>query len=140
MTKQDMSSTYYHIYNYSHFIDLINGAFDTSYSSLRALIPKVLNISRIDATTSPFLDFDTVLNRVILYADNDSYSIVYTEAIPELQNNPLIEIYFNERLCNLFVGLPCKYMTKHGDLNYKLKVTTSLVGLFQKVCNGPGRS
>ena len=77
---------------------------------------------------------------MILYADNDFYSIVFTEAIPELQNNPLIDIYFNERLDNLFVGLPYTYMTKHGDLNYKLKVAQSRAGLFQKTATDQGEA
>ena len=68
----------------------------------------------------------------MLNADNDFYSIVCTEVVPELQNNPRIEIYFNERVYNLFVGLPCTYMTKHGNLNYKLKVAMSRAGLFEK--------
>ena len=37
----------------------------------------------------PLLDVDTVLNRVVLYADNDFYSIVSMEVVPELQNNPV---------------------------------------------------
>jgi hypothetical protein len=78
---------------------------------------------------------------VVLYADNVFYSFSSTEVEfeTELDNNPRVEIYFNERLYNLFVGLPYTYMTKHGDLNYKLKVAMSRSGLFQKDCNGHGR-
>ena len=71
---------------------------------------------------------------------NDFYSKVYIEVVPELQNNPRIEIYFNERLYNLFVGLPYTYMNKHGDLNYKLKVAMSRAGLYQKTITDIGET
>ena len=79
---------------------------------------------------------------MVLYADNVFYSIVSTEVEfeLELENNPRIEIYFNERLYNLFVGLPYTYMTKHGDLNYKLKVAESRAGLFQKTVTDMGEA
>ena len=47
---------------------------------------------------------------------------------------------FNERLYNLFVGLPYTYMTKHGDLNYKLKVAESRAGLFQNTVTDMGET
>ena len=132
MIKQDMSSTYYYVHNYSHFIDLINAAFVTSYNSLWTLIPKsASSVSPIDPTTSPFLDFDTVSNRVMLYADKAFYTTASA-------NNPHIDIYFNERLYNLFVGLPYTHITKNGDLNYKLKVTESRAGTFQRTITEQG--
>ena len=142
MIKQDRSSTYYYVYNYSHFIKFSNDALDTSYSTLRASIPKEFHISPVDATTSPFLDFDTTLNRVVLYADNVFYSFSSTEVEfkTELDDNPRVQIYFNERLYNLFVGLPYTYMTKQGDLNYKLNVAESRAGLFQKTVTDMGES
>ena len=72
----------------------------------------------------------------MLYADK----ALYTTTTTEMENIPRIDIYFNERLYNLFVGLPYTYMTKHGDLNYKLKVTESLTGLLQKDYNGDWRN
>ena len=132
MIKQDISSTYYYVHNYSHFINLINAAFATSYNSLWTLIPKsASSVSPIDPTTSPFLDFDTVSNRVMLYADKAFYTTASA-------NNPRIDIYFNERLYNLFVGLPYTHITKNGDLNYKLKVTESRAGTVQRTITEQG--
>ena len=34
--KHDFSSKYYYIYNYRHFIDVINTALSTSFANLRA--------------------------------------------------------------------------------------------------------
>ena len=91
-------------------------------------------VSPIDPTTSPFLDVDTVSNSVMLYADK----AFYTTTSAEIENIPRIDIYFNERLYNLFVGLPYTYMTKNGDLNYKLKVTESRAGSFQRTITEQG--
>ena len=35
---------------------------------------------------------------------------------------PYFEIYFNERLYDLFVGLPYEYVSINGELNYRLRV------------------
>ena len=79
---------------------------------------------------------------MVLYADNVFYSFSSTEVEfeTELENNPRVEIYFNERLYNLFVGLPYTYMTKQGDLNYKLNVAESRAGLFQKTVTDQGET
>ena len=57
---------------------------------------------QLGATMPPFLDFDTSTNRVVVYADQICYDEFFTKIA---KTNP-IEIYFNERLFDLFVGLP----------------------------------
>ena len=37
-------------------------------------------------------------------------------------NLKYVEIYFNERLYDLFAGLPYKYVSINGELNYRLRV------------------
>ena len=93
-------------------------------------------VSPIDPTTPPFLDVDTVSNRVMLYADK----AFYTTTSAEMENIPRIDIYFNERLYNLFVGLPYIYMTKSGDLNYRLNVTENIAGSFQRTVTDLGQT
>ena len=60
--KQDFSSKYYYIYNYRHFIDMINTALNTSFANLRDALPKIGGASPIDATVAPYLDFDPHTN------------------------------------------------------------------------------
>ena len=67
----------------------------------------------------PFLDFDPITNRVILHAD----ILWFDEVIPRRRNVNPIEIYFNERLYDLFVGLQFYYYHGAvGDENYMLRV------------------
>ena len=55
---QDLSSKYYNVYNYRHFIDMINAAFRTAFKHLKEQLPKTDGINSLDATVEPFLDFD----------------------------------------------------------------------------------
>ncbi|MFM7983852.1 MAG: hypothetical protein ACKPKO_31455 [Candidatus Fonsibacter sp.] len=56
----------------------------------------------IDAAVAPYLDFDPTTNRVVLHAQQFYFEEVGT-LIHKLH---YIRIYFNERLYDLFVGLP----------------------------------
>jgi len=116
--KQDFSSKYYYIYNYRHFIDMINTALNTSFANLRDALPKIGGVSPLDATVAPYLDFDPLTNRVILHADQTFYD----ETWAALTGVPTIRIYFNERLYDLLIGLPFEHVAETGELNYRLRV------------------
>ncbi|MFM7978860.1 MAG: hypothetical protein ACKPKO_06050, partial [Candidatus Fonsibacter sp.] len=82
----------------------------------------------LDTTVSPFLDFDPHTNKIILYADFFFYDEVYTG----ITERPPVEIYFNERLYDLCIGLPSSRVSKTGDLNYKLRVINNRSNLVPK--------
>ena len=126
--SQDMSSKYYYIYNYKHFIDLINKALKEAFRRLTASMPTTTGISVLDATVAPYLDFDPLTNRVILHADQ----VFYDESWAGLSAVNVIGIYFNERLYDLFVGLPYEYVSETGELNYRLKVAYNNNNLVSK--------
>ena len=116
--KQDFSSKYYYIYNYRHFIDMINTALNTSFANLRDALPKIGAASPIDATVAPYLDFDPLTNRAVLHADQTFYDDTWV-ALSGIQ---AIKIYFNERLYDLLIGLPFEHVAETGELNYRLRV------------------
>ena len=67
----------------------------------------------------PFLDFDPITNRVILHDD----ILWFDKVLPRRRNIHPIEIYFNERLYDLFVGLPYYYLRRSTDkYAYQLRV------------------
>ncbi|MFM7988527.1 MAG: hypothetical protein ACKPKO_55360 [Candidatus Fonsibacter sp.] len=72
----------------------------------------------IDAAVAPYLDFDQTTNRVILHAQQ----LLFDEVGATVKGWYCINIYFNERLYNLFVGLPYEHMSSDGELNYRLRV------------------
>ncbi len=38
LVQQDISSKYYYVYNYSHFIEMVNAALQTAFDELRGLV------------------------------------------------------------------------------------------------------
>ena len=55
---------------------------------------------------------------MVLYADQ----IWYDEVFTFIAKTEPIEIFFNERLYDLFIGLQYKYVSPTGDQNYKVRI------------------
>ncbi len=55
---------------------------------------------------------------MILHAEQ----IRYDETFLTLTGGPAINIFFNERLFNLFVGMQHTFESSQGDANYRLRV------------------
>ena len=128
IVKQDLSSNYYYVYNYNRFITFINVALDAAFKLLCSDLISIYGINPLASTTNPFLDFDPQTNRLFLYAEFYNYDIAYSE----ITNTEIIEIYFNERLYDLCLGLPFKRVSKTGDLSYKLIVSNNRTNLVPK--------
>ncbi|MFM7985453.1 MAG: phage minor capsid protein, partial [Candidatus Fonsibacter sp.] len=114
INKQDLTSNYYYVHNYNHLMGMINLALETAFSLLIVDLLRLDNNTPLDTTVSPLLDFDPHKNKIILYADFFAYDEVYTG----ITGTTPVEIYFNERLYDLCIGLPASRVSKTGDLNY----------------------
>jgi len=127
LLKQDFSSKYYYVYNYTHFVRLANSALQEAFADLYTQVP-VGDASPLFATVAPYIDFDVQTNRVIVHAEQTFYDEVYTE----LSSVNSVKIYFNGRLYDLFVGVPYEFVSNTGDLNYRLKVLYNNSNLISK--------
>ena len=78
--------------------------------------------SLIDLAVAPYLDFGPTTHRVVLHA----HHCVFDEVATTLQGIYNVQFYFNERLYDLFVGLPYKLVSLEGELNYRLRVSTTI--------------
>ena len=117
LIQQDISSKYYYVYNYSHFVEMVNAALRTAFIALAvAVTPDVFDLPK--PTLPPYLEFDHVTNRVILHAEQ----IRYDETFLDITLGLAINILFNERLFDLFVGMQHTLESKQGDANYRLRV------------------
>ena len=117
LIQQDISSKYYYVYNYSHFVEMVNAALRTAYLALRvAVTPAVFDQPK--PTLPPYLEFDHITNRVILHAEQ----IRYDETFLTKTGGLAINIFFNERLFDLFVGMQHTFESSQGDENYRLRV------------------
>ena len=117
LIQQDISSKYYYVYNYSHFIEMVNAALSTAWIALRAAVtPVVFDLPK--PTLPPYLEFDHITNRVILHAEQ----IRYDETFITKTDGMAINIFLNERLFDLFVGMQYTFESSQGDANYRLRV------------------
>jgi len=92
LLKQDFSSKYYYVYNYTHFVRLVNTALQEAFAALYTQAP-VGDASPLFATVAPYIDFDVQTNRVIVHAEQTFYDEVYTE----LSSVKSVKIYFNKK-------------------------------------------
>ncbi|MFM7986271.1 MAG: hypothetical protein ACKPKO_43855, partial [Candidatus Fonsibacter sp.] len=120
--KQDLTNNYYYVYKYNNFIGMINVALETAFNLLITDLLTITYYTPLDATVSPFLDFDPHTNKNSLYAEFFAYDEVYSR----IAGIPPVDIYFNERLYDLRIGLPTSRVSKTGDLNYKVRVINNI--------------
>ena len=105
---QSIGSDYYYVKDYRDFIEMVNTAFKTAFTTLTSRGPPV------SASFQPFLDFDPITYKVILHTESLWFN-------PAVTANP-VKIYFNSRLHELFVGLRSTFLTNTGDMNYRMDV------------------
>lgn len=92
---QNNETSYYDVYNYQYWIQLVNVTFQTCFTNLNA---QVVGAGLVLPTTyAPVMSWDTQTNSAILNADVAGYD-----------DNSLnyIKIYFNPSLFNLFSSFP----------------------------------
>jgi len=107
INSQDLSSSYYYVYNYQHFIHLINKAMETAWANLLASSPIVVDL--VGDTIPPFIDFNPDTNRVMLTADNRLFNseVGALDLDPETTDGAIhLRLLFNDRLYELLSGLP----------------------------------
>jgi hypothetical protein len=134
LLKQDFSSKYYYVYNYTHFVQLLNATLELAFAELSDKMPGTSDASPLNATVAPCLDFDVQTNRVVFHAEQ----FFYDEAYTRLSSVNRVSIYFNTRLYDLLVGIPYELESNTGELNYRLKVIYNNSNLVSKNVLVPG--
>jgi hypothetical protein len=138
MSGQDLSSNYYYVYNYQHFINLVNKALRLAFDQCKSLIEQhVINgggtvsgpiktwWGYMSLAVVPYLVFDVDTNRVTLHADEQLFDMTESHlfgSVAEGVAGDPMRIFMNDRLYELFAGLPCRYVSSSGSLNYRLNV------------------
>lgn len=127
---QDLSSNYYYVYNYQHFINLVNKAFASAFNQCRDAIYAYMGGPKdwwggLFKAVVPYLVFDVDTNRVTLHADEKLFDMTESHLFGSVAEGTSIDpmkIFMNDRLYELFAGLPCRFTSSSGDLNYRLNV------------------
>ena len=105
-TKQDLSSEYYFVSNYDHFLQMMNRALRVCYNNLTRNYPLSTFQNR-----HPYMQFDSQSNLFILYAP---------QAVFDPDGRDSLEIYFNTRLYQLLSSFPSKFVGNPGQKNYRI--------------------
>jgi hypothetical protein len=108
LINQDNSTGYYEIYNYSYFINILNNALSSAFSTLSGL-------ASLPSTVPPYLEWDPNNLKAILNADILGYDLSLTTPI---------EIYFNSPLFYLFSSFDAFYLGNEvvSGENFKINI------------------
>ena len=117
LAQQDITSAYDYVYNFQHFIDLLNTALAQAWSNLAEVILAGEHAVYWKSTVVPFFDIDNSKMTVVLDVDNDIFVSGSTSPT---------DLFLNTRLFELLVGLPREYASKAGDLNYRIKIVNRI--------------
>jgi hypothetical protein len=117
-TPDSYSNDYYFIYNYQDFITMVNTCFQNTFAALQGLpgIYAAVGGGTLAGTVAPFIEMDPNTTKCILNADVNYYASTSTQNI---------QIFFNSRLFELFVGFQNTFMTYEGDQNYHMTVSNN---------------
>ena len=109
----DYNSSYYDIYSYQNFINMINTAFYSCFHGLSALVGS--NAEQLPSGYAPYFEFDPNAEKAILNSDR----LGYNNALPDP-----IYIYFNTTLFQLFCSFDANYYGTNviNGKNYKINV------------------
>ena len=120
--SQDLSNSYYFVYNYQHFIHLINIAIRSAWDNLKATssVPGVV----AGKTVVPWIDFNPDTNRVFLSADDNLFN---SEVVGTPFGEYRFKLIFNDRLYELLSSLPFRLINNPVNL-------ASLQSLSGRVC------
>lgn len=110
----DYNSTYYDIYSYQNFIEMLNTAFLACYNGLKALV--VAGGDTLPSSYEPYMEFDPNAEKAILNSDILGYNKTLA--------NP-ISIYMNTTLFQLFSSFDASFYGNTNivnGMNYKLNI------------------
>ena len=102
------------MYNYQHFIHLVNKAIQSAWDNLKSnyAISGAGGTSHFNAVIGnpsvPVIDYDPGTNRVFLTADDKMYN---SETNTSATGFHRLKIFFNDRLYELFASLPYRLIS-----------------------------
>lgn len=93
ITKQDVSSTYYYVFNYSEFLTCFNNAIALALINLNSK-------TNTGETEPPIFYFDKSSGIVVYFPTNK-----YDQPVSQIPNTNSIQLYFNDEVAPLVNGL-----------------------------------
>ena len=154
MNGQDLSTNYYYVYNYQHFVNLVNKALAAAYKQCTDAILAYSGGTQtgdswwghdtLKKAVAPYMVFDVDTNRVTLHADTELFDMTQSHlfgSVVEGTDGSPMKIFMSDRLYELFSGLPSRRTFESGNLAYRLNVVDRYFNkVTQKVTYTPSGS
>ena len=109
LIAQDINSTYYYVYNYDHFVNLVNTTFNTVYSSLVTAFNAYATANGSAQTVqsfAPFMTFDASTQLFSIYYDSYSFGGTFARSygtVPTVATGAeAMALFFDSNLMGLF--------------------------------------
>ena len=108
LVQQDLTSEYYYIKNFTHFMSIVNKAYSDCYNGLKLLVQA--GGDALPSIHAPFTEWDNTSSLSVIDADVQGYDLALT--------NP-IKIWFNNSMFNLFNSFDTKFYGYSNIVNGK---------------------
>jgi len=110
LTAQDLNNTYYYVYNYDHFVTLVNNTINSVYTSLiakfNAYVSSVGGASQSITTYAPYMTFDASTQLFSIYYDSFGFGGTSARSFGATPTTTTgaeaMNLYFNNNLMGLF--------------------------------------
>ena len=79
LERQDLSSTYYYMYNYVNVIDMLNANLGTAMTQLTRLFENASDRAHIQTYATPFFEIDPDTYKMVLDVDKRIFEVVNTQ-------------------------------------------------------------
>ena len=106
LLKQDLTSKYYYVFSYSHWVYLVNKAIAKAMASIQTQVQATFGTLK---TKAPVIMYDSPSNLFKLYTDMYGFGTDYTQANPTTGTNEDFDIYFNSNMYQLFKNFQVEY-------------------------------
>lgn len=141
-TGQDLSTRYYWCYDYTHWLDIVNTAFETAVSDLQTLFNAAWvaagNVAPAPAlgTSAPYITYNPTTNLFTLYADRYGFggSARLSAGTTADENATL---YFNSNMFGMFTGFDNVYVNLPGEQTNEIKIYPILFQNIVSVASPP---
>jgi hypothetical protein len=124
--QADMSTGYYNVYNFEFLIFNINLCMTACFNNLKAKVLAV-NPAAFFPPNRAFVTWDTVQNIAVITAESKYY-----DESPE-NPNPIIRIYFNAPMYNLFSSFPMQFYGFDITLGRNFLLVMTNIGTLNQV-------
>ena len=129
LSSQDISTRYYWIYTYSHWLICVNNAFMTAQQSLQTQVTSAGGPTLL--TEAPSMTYGPTNNLFSIYADREGYG-----GVNRLSTTESYELWFNNNMFGLFSNFQNTYVNVANSEKDNL-IYTGVIGPFQNIVTVP---